>query len=198
MTEPSDLSSSGGSATKKEHVPAKSSDSPQPELRYLAVGQVSRAHGLRGEISVTVLTDFPERFETTEWIYLGNEFEAEAYHLETYRWHKSNVLLTLAGVSDRTQAQQLQGLLVQVPIEESIPLPDGSYYLYQLMGLQVITSDKKVLGKIVDILETGANDVYLVRDENHIEILLPSIPDVVKSIDIDQGQMIVQLIDGLI
>jgi len=175
-----------------------SSGSLQPELRYLAIGRVVRAHGVKGEISVSVLTDFPERFETTEWIYLGDEFEATAYHLEKYRWHKKNVLLTLAGITDRNQAELLKGQLVQVPIEEAMPLPEGSYCLYQLMGLQVITTDGNNLGCVSDIIETGANDVYVVKKDGQPEILLPAIPDVVKSIDIEQGQMVVDLIDGLI
>ncbi len=186
------------SIEQEKMIPGKSSGSPQPELRYLAVGRVVRAHGIRGEISATVLTDFPERFETTEWIYLGNEFAAEAYRLEKYRWHKKNILLTLTGVTDRTQAEQLQGQFVQVPIEEAITLPEGSYYLYQLIGLQVVTTDNKVLGKIVDILETGANDVYVVKGDESRQILLPAIPDVVKSIDMERSLITVELIDGLI
>ena len=101
----------------------------EPEFRYLAIGRVVRAHGVRGELSVAVLTDFPERFETTEWVYLGNEFEAEPYRLEKHRWHKQNVLLTLAEVNDRTEAEQLTGLLVQVPVEDAVPLPEGGSYL---------------------------------------------------------------------
>ena len=106
-----------GPSKSKEKDLQKSSGESQPELRYLAIGRVTRAHGVRGEISVAVLTDFPERFEITEWVYLGDEFEAMPYRLEKYRWHKKNVLLTLGGVTDRTQAEQLKGQLVQVPIE---------------------------------------------------------------------------------
>ncbi len=189
---------SGPTSSEKKSPGPTSSGSLQPELRYLAIGQVVRAHGIRGEISVAVLTDFPERLDTTEWVYLGNEFEADAYRLEKYRWHKKNVLLTLAGVTDRTQAEQLRGQLVQVPVEEAVPLPEGDYYLYQLKGLQVITTDGKVLGKITNILETKANDVYVVKGDGPQEILLPAIPDVVKAIDIQKGRMIVKLIEGLI
>ena len=179
-------------------VPANSSGLDKPELRYLAIGRVTRAHGIRGEISVSVLTDFPERFETTEWIYLGTELEATPYRLEAARWHKQNVLLTLAGVTNRTQAEQLRGQFVQIPVEEATPLPEGSYYLYQLIGLQVITEAGQVLGVVYDILETGANDVYLVKDEAEgAEILIPAIPDVVKSIDLEAGHIIVELIAGL-
>jgi 16S rRNA processing protein RimM len=175
----------------------RSSDLPQREPRYLAVGKVTRAHGLRGEIVVAVLTEFPGRFAETELVYLGNEFEAEAYRLESYRWHKHTILLKLAGVADRTQAEQLRGQLVQVPVEEAMPLPEGSFYLYQLLGLQVITTEGETLGPIVNILETGANDVYVVERQGE-ELLLPAIAEVVQSVDLAKGQMIVKLIDGLL
>ena len=107
-------------------VPANSSGLDKPELRYLAIGRVTRAHGVRGEISVSILTDFPERFESTEWVYLGNEFEATPYRLKAYRWHKKNVLLSLDGITNRTQAEQLRGQFVQIPVEDAVPLPEGS------------------------------------------------------------------------
>jgi 16S rRNA processing protein RimM len=175
----------------------RSSGGQRPELRYLAIGRVIRAHGLRGELSVAVLTDFPERFDTTEWVYLGDEQEAAAYRLESYRWHNKHILLTLAGVIDRTQAEQLRGQWVQVPIEEATPLPDGSYYSFQLLGLEVVTTANQVLGTLTNVLETGANDVYVVETDNQ-ELLLPAIPDVVKAIDLEKGQIVVEVIEGLI
>ncbi|MCL4297637.1 MAG: 16S rRNA processing protein RimM [Anaerolineae bacterium] len=186
-----------GPSQKNMGGDSRSSGMRQPELRYLAIGRVIRAHGLRGEVSVVVLTDFPERFETTEWVYLGNEFEAAPYRLKSFRWHKQNVLLTLEGVTNRTQAELLKGQLVQVPLEEAVTLPDGSYYLYQLIGLKVEDTSGKFLGTIKEVLETGANDVYVVEHEGQ-ELLLPAIPDVVKSVDITTGIMIVHLLDGLI
>jgi len=191
MTRPSGLS--------KEHVKNHpNSGCTQPEFRYLAIGKIIRAHGLRGELSVMLLTDFPERFENMEWVYLGNELEAEAYRLESHRWHKGRILLTLSGVTDRNQAEQLRGQLVQVPLEEAMPLPEGKFYLYELIGLQVMSTEGERLGAIANILETGANDVYVVEDDGQEKLLLPAIPDVVQSIDIANGQMVVNLIDGLI
>lgn len=176
----------------------QSSGSQEPELRYLAIGRIVRSHGLQGEVSVTVLTEFPERFAETEWVYLGDEFEATAYQLKAHRWHKQNVLLTLNGVTDRDQADMLKGQLVQVPIEDAMPLPDGTYYLYQLIDLEIITTTGERLGVITDIIEIGAaNDVYVVKNEDK-EILIPAIGDVVKSIDMDKGQMVIEVIDGLI
>jgi len=191
------MSGPSGPTQKNMGGDSRSSGVRRPELRYLAIGRIVRAHGLRGEVSTRVLTDFPERFETMEWVYLGNEFEAMPYRLESFRWHKQNVLLTLEGVTNRTQAELLKGQLVQVPLEEAVPLPDGSYYLYQLIGLKVEDTSGKFLGVIKSVLETGANDVYVVEHEGQ-ELLLPAIPDVVKSVDITQGIMVVHLLDGLI
>ena len=176
---------------------SRSSGMRRPELRYLAIGQVARAHGLRGELSVTVLTEFPERFKDTDRVYLGNEQEAEAYRLESYRWHKPNILLKLAGVDDRTQAEQLRGLLVQVPVEEAVVLPEGSYYLYELIGLEVVTITGEALGTLTNIIETGANDVYVVKGAGK-EILLPAIPEVIKSVNLAEGRVVVEVMEGLI
>ncbi|MCB0209586.1 MAG: 16S rRNA processing protein RimM [Anaerolineae bacterium] len=176
----------------------QSSGLQQPEFRYIAIGRIVRAHGIRGEISVAVLTDFPERFETTQQVYVGNESEADAYQIKKSRWHKQNVLLTLNGVDDRTEAEQLVGLFIQVPVEETMPLPEGDYYLYQIMGLPVVTTAGDTLGIISDIIETKANDVYIVKSADDKEILLPAIPDVIKSVDLDAGKVFVELLDGLI
>ena len=184
------------SPTKKNSRP-RNSGSRQPELRYLAVGRVVKVHGLKGELSMAVMTDFPERFDTTEWLYLGDEFDADPYRLTSYRWHKSNILLTLAEVTDRNQAEALRGMFVQIPIEAAMPLPEGSYYLYQLMGLEVISTNGESLGVIGDIIETGANDVYVVKGGKK-DVLIPNIPDVVQSVDLEKKQMIINILDGLI
>jgi len=187
-----------GPANTTENVPNTSSGLQQPELRYLAIGRVVKAHGVQGELSVAVLTDFPERFDTIEWVYLGDEFEADAYCLEKFRWHKKHVLLTLEGIDDRFQAERFKGLFVQIPIEDVAPLEEGDFYVYELIGLQIVTADNQLLGTLIDILETGANDVYVVETPEKNQILLPAIPDVVKKIDVNAGQIIVELIDGLI
>jgi 16S rRNA processing protein RimM len=189
----------GSTGPSKKHSPrsSRSSGSEKPELRYLAIGRVVRAHGLKGEISVTVLTEFPERFEIIEQVYLGDQFEATPYPLKSYRWHKDNVLLTLSGITNRDEAETLKGQLVQVPIEEAMPLPDGAYYHYQLVSLEVVTTAGERLGVLSEVMETGANDVYVVDNEGK-EILLPAIADVVKSIDMEKGRIVVEVIEGLI
>jgi 16S rRNA processing protein RimM len=188
-----------GPPLSQNHTHQQSSGQLRPELRYLAIGRIVKPHGIRGELSVIVLTDFPERFDNLEWVFVGDEFQADPYRLIQYRWHKQHVLLTLEGVADRDKAEQLAGQLVQIPIEDAVMLPEGDYYLYQLIGLDVYTASGECIGKIEEIIETGANDVYVVRDSaRKSEILIPAIPDVIKSVDLDQQQLLIELMDGLI
>ena len=167
------------------------------EPRFVAIGYIIRPHGVRGEIAVQVLTDFPERFDTLEVVYLGDELEAKAWQVIAIRWHKDHVLLTLRGCEDRTAADKLRGLLVQIPIEEVMPLPEGEYYTHELIGLDVVTVDGEDLGPISDVLSTNANDVYVVVGPRG-RILLPAIADVVERIDLAVGQMVVRLMEGLV
>ena len=167
------------------------------EPRFVAIGRIVQPHGVRGEVSVEVLTDFPERFDTIEVVYLGSASEAEAHQVKTSRWHQDRVLLSFEGYEDRTAAEELRGLLVQVPIEETMPLPEGEYYVHDLIGLDVLTTEGEVLGRVDDILFTGANEVYVVVGPRG-QILLPAIADVVERVDLSAGQIVVKLMDGLV
>ena len=169
-------------------------DSAEP--RFIAIGRIARPHGLRGEVAVQVLTDFPGRFDMATVVYLGDALDAEAWQINATRWHKDRVLITFKGCEDRTTAERLRGLLVQIPIEEAMPLPEDEYYPHQLIGLDVKTVDGEELGRLSEILFTKANDVYVVVGQRG-EILLPAIADVIDGVDLDAGQMVVRLMEGL-
>jgi 16S rRNA processing protein RimM len=170
------------------------------------VGRVLRPHGLGGEIRVEIHTDFPERFALYRQVYLAPTrpeggllvaSQGVAYPLEGYRFHQNAVLLKLGGIDDRTQAGTLRDLWVWISAQEAAPLDDGEVLLHQLMYMRVSTTEGEALGQIEDILETGANLVYVVRGPRG-EILLPDTDEVVIDIDLDAGQMTVQLIEGLV
>ena len=167
------------------------------EPRFIAIGRIVRPHGVRGEVAVEVLTDFPERFDTIEMVYLGDTLKAETWQVTGVRWHKARVLLTFRDCEDRSAAERLRGLLVQVPIEEAIPLPEDEYYPYELVGLDVVTIEGEDLGRVSEVLFTGANDVYVVIGP-HGQILLPAIADVIIHVDLDEGQIVVRLMEGLV
>jgi 16S rRNA processing protein RimM len=171
------------------------SDSFEP--RFIAIGRITRAHGVHGELVVEVLTDFPERFDSIELVYLGDVNKAETRRVKATRWHKDRVLLTLEGCQDRTSAEQLRGLLIQIPIEEAMPLPEDEYYPHQLVGLDVVTVEGEELGRISDVIFTNANEIYVVTGP-HGQILLPAIADVIKQVDLAEGHLLVEIMEGLL
>ena len=171
-----------------------------PEPRYLIIGQVIRPHGLRGELKVSVLTDDPGRFGLLHRVFVGREDEEpETWSVESYRMDKGAVLLKLGGCSDRTTAETLRGLLVQIPREAALPLEEGEYYEHQILDLEVWTAGGEHLGRVSQIIVTGANDVYVVQssDPRRKETLIPAIKDVVLEVDLEAGRLVVALPEGL-
>lgn len=168
----------------------------QHKPRYLAVGRIVRPWGLRGELKVDILTEDPTRFQRLKTVYVGPQFAP--YRLEGARLHKSSLRLKLTGCDDRIAAEALRNLLVQVAMEDALPLQEGELWVHQILGLEVWTTDRERLGVVREVLETGANDVYLVRDRDGREVLIPALKDVVLEIDLDAGQMLVELPEGLV
>ena len=171
-----------------------------PEPRYLVVGRVQRPHGVRGEVRVEILTGYPERLEQHTHFCLARPASPEAvrrYPVEQSRLHQNVLLLKLGGCDDRNTAEALRGMLVQIPAEEAVPLEDGEYYLFQLVGVQVETEDGEHLGRVSEVLETGANNVYVVQGPRG-EVLLPAIEDVVLELDLESRRIVVRLIPGLL
>ena len=177
-----------------------------PEPRYLAVGQIIGVHGLRGEVKATILTDDPGRFDLLERVFVGPDgAEPVSYGLEGYRLHQKWILIKLKGVDDRNKAETLRGQLIQVPLEEAIPLTAGEHYEHQIIGLEVWTADGHDLGQVVEILYSPAHEVYVVHGTDAQsstggirEILIPAVASVVLSIDLEAGRLIVELPEGLL
>jgi 16S rRNA processing protein RimM len=151
--------------------------------------------GVRGEVKVDLTTDFPDRFTDLETIYVGPG--RHAMRVLRARRHHGRVLLSLEAVEDRDAAAALQGLPLFVPRADAVPLPPGHYYHDQIFGLQVETSLGEPLGHIVEILVTGSNDVYVVQGERG-EVLIPALKEVVRSIDLAAGRMVVEPVEGLL
>lgn len=165
-----------------------------------AVGQIIGVHGLRGEIKLDLYTDFPERFAPGERVMMGAEL-AEV-EIESVRTHQKFLLIRFKGIDDRTAAEMLRGQWLFVDEEDAAELEEGAYWIHDLIGLQVVEEAGASLGVIVDVLSTGANDVYVVRppagQNRGQDILLPAIPDVIRAVDVAGGVMTVHLIEGLV
>ncbi len=172
-------------------------ESSQP--RFLVIGQIVRPHGVRGEVRADIHTELPERFTWLKEIYLATDetgADATTWLIEALRFHQGQVLLKLASMNDRDEAETLRGHWLLVPEDEAIPLEEGEYFLYQLVGLAVYTDEAELLGELVEVIETGANNVFVVRGAER-EWLLPDTDEVVLEIDFDSGRMTVHLIPGL-
>lgn len=164
------------------------------EVQLLAVGSVVRPHGLRGELLINSLTDFPEHLASLDTVYLGDQ--AEPHPLARVRHQRGKFIIQLADCADREAAEKYRGQLVQIKAEAAAPLPPGMYYQHQVIGLAAYAEDGEHLGELVEILETGANDVYVIRGEKG-ELLLPVIPSVIRGIDLEARRLTVHLLDGL-
>lgn len=170
------------------------------EPRFLILGRVTRPHGVRGEFRVTVFANNPERFKKLRSILLTsdeNDPEPQAYRLKTSRTHGDLAILRVEGINHREAVDPIRRWWVMIPIELAVPLAEGEYYLYQLFGLKVVTEEKVELGILSDVLETGANNVFVIRGEKG-ELLIPDTPEVVVNIDFEQRQMTIRPIPGLL
>jgi 16S rRNA processing protein RimM len=167
------------------------------ECNYIALGRILRPHGVRGEVVVEVLTDFPERLAGLERVHLGDAQQATPATVRSCRSNGETVLMAFREYPDRTAVEALRDQLVQVPLAEAAPLPADTYYPHQLVGLDVETTAGDDLGRLSDVLFTSANDVYVVTGPRG-QVLLPAIRQVIKEIDLNAGRMVVELMPGLV
>lgn len=175
----------------------KRGDSLNPN-DLVSIGRISGTYGYKGTVKVIPLTDFPERFQDLQQVYINHAGTVRPVIVESAVPQKQVVLVKISGVESKEDAQTFRGALLMVEEKDVYPLPEGVYYHFQLKGLDVYDSQHGYLGKLTDILETGANDVYLVKSPKHGEILIPAIRDVINSIDLEQGEMKVTLLPGLL
>jgi len=164
----------------------------------ITIGKAVKPFGVKGEMKIEPLTDFPERFRKLTRVYLvspaGNEI---ACTVSSVRYAGSTPLLQFGGYDSPEKAKALNGWLVKVPEEEVVPLPDGRYYWFELIGMDVFSEADEKLGTIVDIFETGSNDVYVMK-RGREEVYIPATQDVIKQVDRKAKRMIIHLIDGLL
>ena len=173
-----------------------SSGSPDGEPVYLVVGFLRRAHGVHGEIILDLHTDFPERLRSGKKLFIGEE--RKPMTLSDSRPHAKGMLLKFKGIETPEEAGQLRNQWVYVKATELPKLPEGKIYQHELFGFAVVDEDGNALGELVEIIETGANDVYVVRSQSGKEILLPAIPSVILEADSTQRVMRVHLLEGLV
>jgi 16S rRNA processing protein RimM len=163
------------------------------EVEFITIGEVLAAWGTNGKVKVAVVSDFPQRFDATATVYINRQ----PMTIESTEWHKGKAIIKLDAIDSVESAQQLQGQPVEIHRSQVYPLPEGQYYHFQLVGLEVWTTQGELVGTVTEVLAGRSNDNYLVRGARG-EVLIPAIDDVIESIDLDRGRITIEAIKGLL
>lgn len=165
--------------------------------KYLELGQIVNVKGLKGEVKVNSFTDDNTKFERIPKVFIKQKNTLDEYEIEKVGYNKNQVIIKFKNINTVEEAEKLRNSYIVVDREIFGELPEGVYYIADLIGLDVYTESNEYLGKVDDIFSTGSNDVYVVKDELGKQKLLPGIDEVIKVIDIESGKIIVNLIEGL-
>lgn len=163
---------------------------------YFRVGVIANTHGIRGEVKVYPTTDDPKRFKGMKEILLDTGNELLPLEVASARFFKNLVILKFKGIDNINDIEKYKGKDLLVSRENAIPLEEGEYYIADIIGAKVVTDEGEDFGELVDVLTTGANDVYVVKHDGK-EVLLPVIPDCVLNRDMEQKIVTVHIMKGL-
>jgi len=161
--------------------------------QFIQIGEVLSPSGTKGHFRVRVITDFPERFDLGSKIYINRQ----PFTIEYSTLQKGNFIIKVNGIDNTEDANKLQGQQIEIDNSRLKPLANGQYYHFQLIGLEVFTDNGESVGRLKQVLATPCNDVYIVEGEEG-EVLIPAVEDVIKLVDIKNGRIVIEAIDGLL
>lgn len=166
-------------------------------MDLLEVGKIINTHGLRGEVKVAAWTDTPDVFEDLSTVYIKNKNEYAPLTVGSVKYQKNNLIVKFRELSDINEAEPLKNSVLYAERSELGELDEGVYYIADLIGVTVKKDSSEVIGKIKDVMQTGANDIYVVARKDMKDLLIPVLPDVVLSVDIEAKEAVVHLLEGL-
>lgn len=180
-------------------------------MRYLRVGVIVRTHGIKGEVKVFPTTDSPHRFDALKKVKMISDESPDGiepksgtkpngeFVIEGVKYFKNLVIVKFKGIDSIEEASGLKGAGLYIPREEGVKLKEGEYYIADIIDMDVIDETGMKIGVIRDVLETGANDVYIIkRQDNGKDLLIPAIQDCILDVDVDNNLMRVHIMDGLL
>ena len=167
-------------------------------LPNLEIGQIVNTFGIKGMVKVKPFTDDIKRFDSLKKVYIEKNSNKKEYEIEEVKYHKNMVLIKFKGIENIEQAERLRNSYLTISRDSAEELEEGRYYVVDLLGMEVYTDEQILLGTLEDIFNTGSNDIYVVKNEEGKQILLPAIQDVIKKIDIENKKVIVHLLPGLV
>ena len=166
--------------------------------QYFEIGQIVNHFGIKGMVKVNPFTDDISQFKEMETILVDKKGSIQEMQIEEVKYSKNQVLLKLKGIETVEEAEKYRNCYLKLPREKARKLPKNTYFIADLIGLEVYTEEGNLLGKVDDIYNTGASDIYVIKDELGKQILLPAIKEVIKQVDLEQEKIVVHLLDGLV
>ena len=166
--------------------------------QFFQVGVISSTHGVHGEVKVYPTTDDPKRFLKLKEVLLDTPKGYMSLKVEKVRFFKQMVIVKFEGYDTIESIQMYRQKGLFVPREQAVPLAEDEYYVADLLGMDVYLEDGELFGKVKDVMQSAANDVYIIRSLAHGEVLLPAIADCVKEVSVEDNRMVINLLDGLV
>ncbi len=163
----------------------------------LRVGVIANTHGIRGEVKVFPTTDDVTRFNKLKQIFIDTGKELMELEISAVKYFKNLVILKFKGIDNINDIEKYKGKDLLITRENAVPLEENEYFIYDIIGAEVIEENNNIVGILKEVLTTGANDVYVVKTPEGKEILLPVIPDCVKEINVEEKKVIISLMPGL-
>ena len=169
-------------------------------IKFLQIGKIVNTHGIRGELKIITLTDDPKRFDKLKQAYISPDISGnmEKYNVEKVRYHKNFVYIKFKEITNINDAEKFKNSYVIIDRKDAVDLPEDSFFICDLIGMDVYEESGEVVGKLKDVLKTGSNDVYIVKRKKGKDILIPALKSVVKDVSIENKKMVVSLPEGLV
>ena len=162
------------------------------------IGKVVSTQGNKGEVNVLSFTDSIERFKNLDNVFLRNKNSQTILNVEKIRIKKDTVVLKLKDIENLEEAKMIVGSFLEVERKNAVKLSKDTYFIFEIIGLEVYSENNIFLGKVENIISTGSNDVYVVGRKDKEELFIPAIHDVVKNIDLEKKRITINMVDGLI
>lgn len=166
--------------------------------QLLQVGVISSTHGVRGEVKVFPTTDDVKRFKKLKQVILDTGREQLPLEVESVKFFKQFAILKFKGIDNINDIEKYKGKSLLVDRKNAVKLQKDEYFIADMVGMKVYTDDDKEFGVLKDVMETGANDVYVIDSLEHGEVLVPAIKQCILEVDIEHGKMVIHLMEGLV
>ncbi len=166
-------------------------------MNLLEVGKIVNTHGLRGEVKVVSWTDYPEVFEDIEYVYIKKKNDYKRLDISGIKYQKGNIIVRFRQITDINEAEKYKNQVIYTERDMLGELPEGVYYIADLIGLNVVKENGEKIGVIADVFNTGSNDIYDIKRDGQKNLLLPVIEDVVLNISLEDKKVTVRMMEGL-